>query len=338
MRIKLATWNINSVRLRLPLVRRFVRRHQPDILCLQELKAADADVPLDKLRALGFEHAWVRGQKGYNGVAILSRAPLSQTEFTNWCDKGDSRHVAARLPDGTVLHNFYVPAGGDVPDPLENPKFAHKLQFLREMGDWSRKLGNDQRHIMVGDLNVAPLPTDVWSHKQLLSVVSHTPVEVEHMDRLQQGHGWVDAVRHVIPPERNLYTWWSYRAKDWRASDCGPPPRPHLGLARPAPRRPRRRSDQGRPRLDPSLRPHPGHRDPGSRVAAESAEHDSAARASRRSVQRNRGQRRTKRRRRAERKSKAPGTEGSSRAPRSRYELEGRISSAPWSASASRCR
>jgi exodeoxyribonuclease III len=221
MSLKLATWNINSVRLRLPLVKKLVKQHRPDILCLQELKAHDDDMPVEALRALGFEHAWIRGQKGYNGVAILSRLPLSHTDFRDWCDKGDSRHVAARLPDGTVLHNFYVPAGGDIPDPLENPKFAHKLQFLKEMGAWSRKLGPRERHVLVGDLNVAPLPTDVWSHKQLLTVVSHTPVEVAHMDRLQKGHGWVDAVRHVIRPEVNLYSWWSYRARDWRASDRG---------------------------------------------------------------------------------------------------------------------
>ncbi|MBZ0324829.1 MAG: exodeoxyribonuclease III, partial [Alphaproteobacteria bacterium] len=71
------------------------------------------------------------------------------------------------------------------------------------------------------DLNVAPLETDVWSHKQLLNVVSHTPVEVDHLDRLQASLGWIDAVRHFIPPENRLYSWWSYRARDWSASDRG---------------------------------------------------------------------------------------------------------------------
>lgn len=221
MRLKLATWNINSVRLRIDLVGKFVAQHQPDILCLQELKAADPDVPIDALKAFGFDHVWARGQKGYNGVAILSRAPLASTEFRDWCDKGDSRHVAARLPNGSVLHNFYVPAGGDIPDPALNDKFAHKLKFMTEMGDWSAKLGKRETHILVGDLNVAPLPTDVWSHKELLKVVSHTPIEVEHMDRIQGGHGWVDAVRQVIKPEEKLYSWWSYRAKDWLAADRG---------------------------------------------------------------------------------------------------------------------
>ena len=75
--------------------------------------------------------------------------------------------------------------------------------------------------ILVGDLNVAPLETDVWSHKQLLNVVSHTPIEVDHLNRAQKSHDWVDTVRQHIPPEDKLFTWWSYRAKDWRASNRG---------------------------------------------------------------------------------------------------------------------
>jgi len=75
--------------------------------------------------------------------------------------------------------------------------------------------------VLVGDLNIAPLETDVWSHRQLLRVVSHTPVEVEHLSRVQASIDWHDAVRAHIPPEEKLYTWWSYRAKDWRAADKG---------------------------------------------------------------------------------------------------------------------
>ena len=75
--------------------------------------------------------------------------------------------------------------------------------------------------MLVGDLNVAPLETDVWNHKQLLKVVSHTPIEVAALDALQASHRWVDAVRHFVPPSERLYTWWSYRALDWSASDRG---------------------------------------------------------------------------------------------------------------------
>jgi exodeoxyribonuclease-3 len=126
------------------------------------------------------------------------------------------------LPGGIELHNLYIPAGGDIPDPEANPKFAHKLQFLDEVTAWfAADSPKDKKAILVGDLNIAPLETDVWSHKDLLKVVSHTPIEVEKLGRLQGAGGFVDAVRHVIPPEQRLYTWWSYRARDWRASDRG---------------------------------------------------------------------------------------------------------------------
>jgi exodeoxyribonuclease III len=120
------------------------------------------------------------------------------------------------------LHNIYVPAGGDIPNPKTSPKFAHKLRFLDEVTAW---LATERREgppiIAVGDLNIAPLETDVWSHKQLLTVVSHTPIEVERLGLLQRACGFVDAVRHFVPPEKRLYTWWSYRARDWAASDRG---------------------------------------------------------------------------------------------------------------------
>jgi exodeoxyribonuclease-3 len=160
-----------------------------------------------------------RGQKGYNGVAILSKLPLEDAGHRDFCEKGDARHVAARLEDGTTIHNFYVPAGGDEPDRAKNPKFGHKLDFLTEMRDWFRDT-RPEKSILVGDLNIAPREDDVWSHKQLLKVVSHTPIEVEHMADTQEAGGWVDVTRADIP-DGLLYSWWSYRAKDWDAADKG---------------------------------------------------------------------------------------------------------------------
>src|SRR5262249_19981084 len=126
----------------------------------------------------------------------------------------------AGLTELITLHNFYVPAGGDIPDPALNPKFAHKLAFLDEMhaNQTLRPAAND-RAIMVGDLNVAPLECDVWSHKQLLSVVSHTPIECEKLLGLQKAGGWIDAVRTFVPEPTRLYTWWSYRSPDWTRSN-----------------------------------------------------------------------------------------------------------------------
>jgi len=226
MDITLVTWNINSVRLRMPLVERLVAEFDPDVICFQETKCRNGDFPEKPLRKMGYEHLAINGQAGYHGVAIASRIPFAETYTRGFCDKGDARHVAAVFGQGTraaTLHNFYVPAGGDVPDRARNEKFGHKLDFLTEMRDWFADpgSGHPDRMVMVGDLNIAPLETDVWSHKQLLKVVSHTPIEVEHLDAIQASVGWQDAVRHHIPPEEKLYTWWSYRARDWRAADKG---------------------------------------------------------------------------------------------------------------------
>ncbi len=222
MTLTVATWNINSVRLRLPLLARLAEEARPDVVCLQETKVTDDLFPSAAIADLGYPHQIFHGMKGYNGVAILSRRKLEGTGTRGWCGKADCRHAFAILPGGIELHNFYVPAGGDVPDPRANPKFAHKLRFLREIADWwATSATKSARCILVGDLNVAPLPNDVWSHKQLLDVVSHTPVEVKLLGRLQAAHGWVDAIRHFVPAEEKLYSWWSYRARDWRKSDRG---------------------------------------------------------------------------------------------------------------------
>lgn len=218
--MRIVTWNINSLRLRIETLGRVVDALRPDIVCLQETKVPDEAFPVEAVRALGFDHLLYRGMKSYNGVAILSRAPVREIHRRNWCDREDCRHIAARLPGGEELHNFYVPAGGDIPDPEQNDKFAHKLAFVDEMADWFA--GKRQaRRILVGDLNIAPLESDVWSHKQLLDVVSHTPVEVDGLTRAMDAHRWIDAVREVIPPTEPLYSWWSYRNRTWPGSDRG---------------------------------------------------------------------------------------------------------------------
>ncbi|WP_430396666.1 exodeoxyribonuclease III [Ferrovibrio sp.] len=220
--LTLATWNINSVRARLALMDGFLRQYNPDILCLQETKVRDDEFPHDLFAQHGYAHRLIKGQPGYNGVAIFGRMPLELAEAKQLVGRDDKRHVAARLPDGTVIHNFYVPAGGDIPDVTKNDKFAHKLDVLAEMTAWSKALKTKGRqHILVGDLNIAPLESDVWSHKQLLDVVSHTPVETEGLLKLQASHGWVDAVRHFTPASEKLYSWWSYRSPDWEKADKG---------------------------------------------------------------------------------------------------------------------
>ncbi|MCI4663875.1 MAG: exodeoxyribonuclease III [Neomegalonema sp.] len=223
MRLSVATWNINSVRLRAGLVEKLLTETAPDILCLQETKAKDENFPADHFSALGYEAQAIAGEPSYNGVAILSRHPIVTTDRIDFCAQGDTRHIQARvaLPNGVELdiHSLYVPAGGDVPDREENPKFDHKLRFVDEMAE--RWAGTNTRSIVMGDLNIAPLEADVWSHKQLLKVVSHTPIEVEKFEAAQRAGGWIDVTRQFTPVETKLYSWWSYRARDWAASDRG---------------------------------------------------------------------------------------------------------------------
>ncbi len=217
MPFTLATWNINSVRLRAGLVEKLMTEEAPDVLCLQECKSPVEKMP--SFEELGYGHVVARGQKGYNGVAILSKRPLEDVGDMDFAALGHARHVAARLDNGVVIHNFYVPAGGDVPDRDKNEKFGQKLDYLAEMRDWFHG-DRPEKSILVGDLNIAPREDDVWSHKQLLKVVSHTPVEVEALGATQEAGGWVDVTRKDIP-EGQLYSWWSYRARDWDAADKG---------------------------------------------------------------------------------------------------------------------
>lgn len=218
--MRIVTWNINSVRLRIDHVTRFLEEEKPDVLCLQETKCQDGQFPVKAFQKAGYPHLAISGQKGYHGVAIAARAPFENPEPIGFCGMGDARHIAVTLEGGIRLHNFYVPAGGDVPDPEANPKFDHKLKFLDEMTSLFSKRKKDPK-IVVGDLNIAPHENDVWSHKQLLKVVSHTPVETESMAKLIKKGGFTDVARELHDEEEKLYSWWSYRARDWAASDRG---------------------------------------------------------------------------------------------------------------------
>jgi len=222
-KITVATWNINSLRLRQSLLANLIEGLAPDVICLQETKVPDELFPEHLAETIWFPHILKRGMKGYNGVAILSRVPMTAVPDTpDWVKKNDSRHIAARLEPGgppIILHNFYVPAGGDIPNRDENVKFAHKLDFIAEARAHFA-LYPPKRAILVGGLNIAPLENDVWSHKQLLDIVSHTPVETSGLIAWQN-EGFYDALRHFVPADEKLFTWWSYRNRDWRASNRG---------------------------------------------------------------------------------------------------------------------
>ena len=171
MSFSITTWNINSVRLRMPIVEQFLVRYKPDILCLQETKCPNGEFPMKPLKALGYEHVIIHGQKGYHGVAIASKIPLIEDHRQDYCGVGDARHISAIF--------------------------------------------------QVGSRRVRLLENDVWSHKQLLKIVSHTPVETEGMLDIMKKGNWLDLMRLNVPETEKIYTWWSYRAKDWEAADRG---------------------------------------------------------------------------------------------------------------------
>jgi len=220
--LKIASWNINSVRLRMPIVERFLAGNDVDVLCLQEIKCQEQQFPARRFAEIGYPHIAVHGQKGYHGVATVSRVPLRNFSKHDWQDNGEARHIGVEIlgpGQGMVLENVYVPAGGDIPDRAQNLKFGQKLDFLGRMIRWADTV--DRPTMIVGDFNIAPLESDVWSHKQLLKVVSHTPIEVETLERFRDAHGWRDIGReHILAPER-YYSWWSYRSPDWKVNDRG---------------------------------------------------------------------------------------------------------------------
>jgi len=219
--MKIMTWNINSVRLRADLVLKAADILKADVICLQETKTPDEFFPHDVFDAAGYKYRHINGMKGYNGVAILSRVPFTKSDIHSRVGREDCRHIAVNFPE-FELHNLYIPAGGDIPDRDQNDKFGHKLDFVDELTDFFGKNYAPSTPLMVvGDFNIAPFEHDVWSHKQLIDVVSHTPIEVEKLTAFRGALNWVDVARHFIPEPQKLYTWWSYRNRDWKASNRG---------------------------------------------------------------------------------------------------------------------
>ncbi|MDA8030417.1 MAG: exodeoxyribonuclease III [Alphaproteobacteria bacterium] len=214
--LRVMSWNVNSVRRRLSQVGRLARVLRPDVLCLQETKVADDFFPRDAFLRLGYEHQIVLGQGGYNGVAILSRRRLEACPVRRWRGKEDKRHLSATVeiaPGGreVELHCFYVPSGGGVASRERNPKYDDKLRFLSAMTRWSRTLDAETPRLLVGDLNVAWLETDVWNHETARRSVGHTDLERESFGRMLRAGGWTDLERERVPAAEFHFSWWTYR-------------------------------------------------------------------------------------------------------------------------------
>ena len=218
--MRIATWNINSVRLRIHHVLRFIKEQNIDVMCLQETKTKDEYFPLSQFINAGMKYCNFRGEKSYNGVAILSKIPIKENSFELWCGLNDARHISVVLENNIKIHNFYVPAGGDLPDIRLNEKFNHKINFIKEMIKFFNQ-NSSNNTVLVGDLNIAPFENDVWSHKQLLNVVSHTPLETKLLLKLLNNSNWIDVGRKYVSKDEKLFSWWSYRNKDWKKSNRG---------------------------------------------------------------------------------------------------------------------
>lgn len=218
--MRIVTWNINSIRLRISLIKKLKDKHNPDIICLQETKTEDKHFPIQAVKDMGYTYKVFTGEKSYSGVAILSKIPI-ESHFSIDFYNEDKRHICAKINDFEV-HNFYVPAGGDEPDTETNPKYKHKLEYVSLMQKWfaSNRMPSD-KIILAGDLNIAPHEHDVWSSRQLRNVISHTPPERESLLSLQNSFDFIDTARHFINLDTKLYTWWSYRNRDWKKSNRG---------------------------------------------------------------------------------------------------------------------
>jgi exodeoxyribonuclease-3 len=220
MHLRLATWNVNSVRLRAEQVARFAREAAPDVLCLQEIKCREGEFPTSAFVDAGLPHLRIAGQKGSHGVAIASSLPIEDAPKLDVCREGHARAVSATIA-GVEVHNFYIPAGGEEADRTINPKFDHKLDFLERLTAEMSRRDPATPLAILGDLNVAPGENDVWNHKFMSRVVSHTPIEVEAMAALKASLGFIDLAREMIPEPLKLASWWSYRARDYRLSKRG---------------------------------------------------------------------------------------------------------------------
>jgi exodeoxyribonuclease-3 len=187
--MKIATWNVNSIRVRLEAVLDWMAQSQPDVLCLQEIKVTDELFPVDSFAALGYQVV-VSGQKTYNGVAIMSKVEMTEvkTEFPDYDAEGQKRFIAATI-GGVRVVNVYVP-NGSAPD---SPKFAYKLEFIRQLRNYFERLHVPKELlVLTGDFNIAPEPRDVYDADEMEGEIG------------------------FHPEERGLYSWWDYRAGAFR--------------------------------------------------------------------------------------------------------------------------
>jgi len=204
--VKLVTWNVNSIRARLDRLIDFLKTRAPDVLCLQETKVADDGFPLLELRALGYDVAF-HGQRTYNGVAILSRAPLADVArgFGDGDDDSQARLIAATV-DGVRIASVYVPNG----EAVGSDKYDFKLRWMERLRTWTAThIAGDRSALLCGDFNVAPAPLDVHDPIAWKDHVLFSGPERAALARIVDV-GLVDLIRTMHPTEP-MFSWWDYR-------------------------------------------------------------------------------------------------------------------------------
>ncbi len=200
--MKIATWNVNSVRARLPVVQHWLEQSQVDVLAMQETKTVDATFPVAEFEALGY-HVAMSGQKTYNGVAIVSRVPAANV-VKGWDGNDPARIIAADIGSVTVIDG-YLPHGGERGDEA----FLHKLQFFHDFRSYlDRIYPKDRSLLLVGDFNVAPEPIDVWEPDKMQDAIGFMQEERDALKSLQ-GWGFTDLFRKFHTEQQ--FTWWDYR-------------------------------------------------------------------------------------------------------------------------------
>lgn len=211
--MKIATFNINGIRARLPRLLEWLAREKPDVVCLQELKCADESLPVGTIEAAGYGALW-HGQKGFNGVAILARGQtpdLRQIGLPGDDDDSHSRYIEA-LIDGVVVASLYLPNG----NPVATEKFTYKLRWMDRMRVHAAGLLESERPaVLAGDWNVVPEDRDVFSARQMAHDALVQP-ETRAAWRRILHQGWSDALRSLHPSDEQLYTFWDYTAGCWQ--------------------------------------------------------------------------------------------------------------------------
>jgi exodeoxyribonuclease-3 len=209
--MKIATFNVNNINRRLPNLLRWLQRAKPDIVCLQELKSADKDFPVHAINKAGYGAVW-RGQRAWNGVAILARKAdpvLTRTALPGDPNDNEARYIEAAVK-GILVTSLYLPNG----NPQPGPKFDYKLAWFRRLKSHAAKLlKQDIPVVLAGDYNVAPTeqdiyPTRSWDKDALIQPKSRAAF------KSLVAQGWYDAIRNIHPSEP-MFTFWDYKRERW---------------------------------------------------------------------------------------------------------------------------